>query len=117
MCGGLAPIGDLVKKEIYLMCEIINRDSEVIPEGILTRAPSAELRPNQKDQDSLPPYDQLDKMVNEFVFTPQKHRFNGATWKKKMLSAEFKRWQAPPILKLTERAFGRGRRWPITFEK
>lgn len=114
MCGGLAPIGDLTKKQVYDVCALYNRESEIIPKEILTRAPSAELRPNQKDQDSLPPYDELDKSVQKLVrdcrpiSSPVDRWLMGA-----LMKSEFKRWQAPPILKVSEHSFGRGRRYPV----
>ncbi len=114
MCGGLAVIGDLTKKEIYQMCSLYNKESEIIPEFILTRPPTAELKPNQTDQDSLPAYDLLDKAVVNIV--EKKNKLNNKTeyWLiKKLMYSEFKRWQAAPILKMSEHSFGRGRRYPI----
>src|SRR6188768_3505919 len=61
MCGGLAPLGDLLKHEVYALAEFFNRETELIPKRIIDRPPTAELRPNQKDQDTLPPYDRLDR--------------------------------------------------------
>ncbi|MGE0632763.1 MAG: NAD+ synthase [Pseudobdellovibrionaceae bacterium] len=114
MCGGLAPIADLTKKQVYLLAEHYNRDRELIPKWIITRPPSAELRPDQKDQDTLPPYDDLDAAVIKIVenFAPAKT----ATEKwlvEAVFKTEFKRWQAPPILKVSAHAFGRGRRYPV----
>lgn len=114
MCGGLAPIGDLVKGEIYDLARLYNRRREVIPETIITRPPSAELRPNQKDQDSLPPYDELDAAVRRLVERGQPARTDIERWLMQMiLKSEFKRWQAAPILKVSAKAFGLGRRYPI----
>lgn len=114
MCGGLAPIADLTKKQVYDLARAYNLEREVIPTEIIERAPSAELRPNQKDQDSLPPYDVLDKAVVNVV---EKSRDLKGTTEKWLLSqifrTEFKRWQAPPILKVSFRSFGRGRRFPV----
>lgn len=116
-CGGLAPIADLLKTEVYTLCDHYNKNHEVIPKKILTREPSAELRPNQKDSDSLPAYAELDKSINKLVVKGGK-----ATSKvdKKVLQlmhgSEFKRWQFPPILKISQHAFGSGRRFPITHE-
>ncbi|MFP5518429.1 MAG: NAD+ synthase [Bdellovibrionia bacterium] len=114
MCGGLAPIGDLTKKQVYQLSNFYNSQSELIPHRIIDRAPSAELRPNQKDQDSLPEYDILDKSVVQLVenFSPAKSK--AEKWLLPILmGTEFKRWQAPPILKVSKHAFGRGRRYPI----
>jgi len=114
MCGGLAPIGDLTKRQVYELCRVYNKDHEVIPEFIMTRPPSAELRPNQKDQDSLPEYDILDKAVENIVQNKKPLRSNTDKWLfAQLMKTEFKRWQAPPILKITEHSFGRGRRYPI----
>lgn len=115
MCGGLAPLGDLLKKQVYAIAELYNTDSEVIPKTIITRAPSAELRPNQKDQDSLPPYDDLDASVENIVTLSKTPKSPTDHWLlKKIAASEFKRWQAPPVLRVSEHAFGRGRRWPIS---
>lgn len=116
MCGGLAPIADLTKNQVYGLANYVNKLSEVIPRGIIERAPSAELRDNQKDQDALPPYDELDALVNKAVVHPEKLRESEMDrWMvRKLLASEFKRWQAPPVLKVSERSFGIGRRWPIT---
>jgi NAD+ synthase (glutamine-hydrolysing) len=114
MCGGLAPIADLVKSEVYDLARIYNKEVELIPNEIITRAPSAELRPGQKDQDTLPPYDDLDLSVKNLVERGKPARSNTDKWLIEMLmKTEFKRWQAAPILKLTSHAFGRGRRLPI----
>lgn len=114
MCGGLAPIGDLLKGEVYDLARLYNRDREVIPETIITRPPSAELRPNQKDQDTLPPYEVLDAAVRNLVEYGKPARTSVEKWLMTALSRnEFKRWQAPPILKVSRKAFGLGRRYPI----
>ena len=117
MCGGLAPLGDLLKRDVYALAKHYNRESELIPGEIITRPPSAELRPNQKDQDSLPPYDALDESVNHLVTQSKKSRNETDQWVlNKIYQTEFKRWQAPPILKISPHAFGRGRRWPLAFK-
>lgn len=114
MCGGLAPIGDLTKKQVYDIARSYNAEGIVIPEFIIARPPSAELRPNQKDQDSLPPYDQLDAAVSKIVEFKKDANSSVEKWLLgKLMTTEFKRWQAPPILKVTEHSFGRGRRYPI----
>jgi NAD+ synthase (glutamine-hydrolysing) len=114
MCGGLAVIGDLTKKQVYDLAKHYNTDYELIPTGIITRAPSAELRPNQKDQDSLPEYDDLDKAVVNIVEKRQAARNKTENWLVNVvMSTEFKRWQAAPVLKVSEHSFGRGRRYPL----
>lgn len=115
MCGGLAPLGDLLKQQVYAIAELYNKEHELIPRHIISRPPSAELRPHQKDQDSLPPYDELDKAVQSVVTETKPARGKTEQWLLKRLAAsEFKRWQAPPILRISDHAFGRGRRLPIT---
>lgn len=115
MCGGLAPLGDLLKHQVYDIAEFYNTEHELIPRHIITRPPSAELRPNQKDQDSLPPYIELDKAVHSVVAQARPAKVKTEQWLlKRLASSEFKRWQAPPILRISDHAFGRGRRMPIT---
>ncbi len=113
-CGGLAPLGDLLKADVYRLARYYNQESEIIPNWIIERPPSAELRPGQVDQDSLPPYDELDAAVVRIIENRESPKSKVEKW---LLSAsyksEFKRWQAPPILKVTNHAFGRGRRFPI----
>lgn len=117
MCGGLAPIGDLTKMQVYELCQLYNIDRELIPKTILTRAPSAELRPNQRDQDSLPNYDLLDASVNNLVENCLPVKTPTDRWLLPvMLRTEFKRWQAPPIIKVSKHSFGRGRRYPIAHQ-
>jgi NAD+ synthase (glutamine-hydrolysing) len=114
ICGGLAPIADLTKQQVYALAEYYNSQSEIIPKEIIQRPPSAELRPNQKDQDTLPPYDELDKAVVSIVENQAKAKSQTEKWLlKKIFSSEFKRWQAPPILKVSAHSFGRGRRYPV----
>ena len=117
MCGGLAPIGDLTKKQVYDLAKLYNKKTKTIPELIITRAPSAELRPNQKDQDSLPEYNLLDQSVVKLI-EKSSHPTNATDQflTSKLYRTEFKRWQAPPILKVSARAFGKGRKWPISFK-
>ena len=122
MCGVLAVIGDLFKTEVYALSRSLNREKQVIPESVLTKAPSAELRPDQTDQDSLPPYDLLDQILEQYLL--QNKTFEEITalgYKADLVrsvlnmvgKAEFKRRQAPPVLKVSPRAFGTGRRIPI----
>lgn len=122
MCGGLSVIGDLLKTEVFALCRHINRDEVVIPLNTITKPPSAELRPDQKDVDSLPPYEVLDGILvlylienlgkEEIVergFDPEL-----VSWILKLVGrSEFKRVQAAPVLKVSPRAFGTGRRMPI----
>jgi len=123
MSGGFAVIKDVPKMMVYALAEFINlKGQEIIPNTILTRPPSAELRSNQKDQDSLPPYEVLDGVLIEYV---EKHRSVKQIAKKydlglvqKMIQmvdrSEYKRRQSPPGVKITSRAFGRDWRPPIT---
>lgn len=114
MCGGLAVIGDLTKSEVYALCKLYNRESEVIPSFIITRPPSAELRPNQKDQDSLPDYDLLDQSVVNIIEKRKPAKTKTDHWLlTQLMKTEFKRWQSAPILKISEHSFGRGRRYPL----
>jgi len=123
MVGALAVIGDLVKTRVYAVCRWINREREVIPETILTKPPSAELRPDQKDTDSLPPYDVLDPILEAYVEryeTPEQiAAANGFPPElvqhivRLVERSEYKRQQAAPVLKVTAKSFGMGRRFPI----
>jgi len=122
MNGGLAVIADLPKMMVYRVARWRNRRRTDIPEAILTKAPSAELRPNQTDQDSLPPYDLLDQILELHVEESQSAEeiiaqgFDQATVRRVLRlvrMAEFKRKQAAPVLKVTSRAFGTGWRMPI----
>lgn len=114
MCGGLAPIGDLLKGQVYELARHYNKERELIPNEIITRPPSAELRPNQKDQDTLPEYDKLDKAVINIVENKKPVSNETESWLlNSLLRSEFKRWQAPPILRVSQHAFGRGRFFPI----
>lgn len=113
-CGGLSVIGDLLKREVYQLARFFNEEQEVIPSFVIDRAPSAELAPNQKDQDSLPEYEDLDRSVERIVEQTKKARTSTEKWVlEKLMQSEFKRWQAPPVLKVSNHAFGRGRRLPI----
>ncbi len=114
MCGGLAPIGDLLKHQIYELSRYYNKERELIPEGIIQREPSAELNYDQKDSDSLPDYDELDEVVEKLVNRRQKAENKTEEWVlNRLYWSEFKRWQSPPILKVSDHAFGQGRRMPI----
>lgn len=114
LCGGLLPIGDLTKTQVFSLAKHYNRERELIPKFILERAPSAELRPNQKDQDTLPDYEKLDQSVINLVQENKVCQNETDRWLLKALyNSEFKRWQAAPILKVSKHSFGRGRRWPV----
>ncbi len=123
MVGALAVIGDLVKTRVYAVCRWLNRSGEVIPEAILKKPPSAELRPDQKDTDSLPPYEVLDPILEAYVEryeTPeriaQEHGFPLELVQQVVRlveRSEYKRQQAAPVLKVTSKSFGMGRRFPI----
>jgi NAD+ synthetase len=123
MVGALAVIGDLVKTRVYAVCRWLNRDGEVIPRAILEKPPSAELRPDQKDTDSLPPYEVLDPILEAYVEryeTPEQiAKANGfplALVQQVVClveRSEYKRQQAAPVLKVTSKSFGMGRRFPI----
>lgn len=122
MCGGLAPISDLYKTRVYELARFINRHKEIISIEILNKKPSAELRPNQTDQNTLPPYDVLDQILYNYIEEAKEEEeivslgFDRELVKKvlKMVDrAEYKRKQAAPGLKVTKKAFGTGRRFPI----
>jgi len=123
MAGGFAPIKDVYKELVYRLARHRNASGEVIPERVLTRAPSAELRPGQTDQDSLPPYDVLDPILRAYVEDQRSipeivaMGYPDAVVRRVaslVRKAEYKRRQAPPGPKITPRAFGRDRRYPIT---
>ncbi len=122
LCGALSVIGDVYKNQVYALARYINRDREIIPNNIIVKAPSAELRPGQKDSDSLPDYDVLDELLKHYieerkgieelitmgyepsVVTKVVGLVNGS---------EYKRYQAPPILRVSAKAFGKGRLMPL----
>lgn len=125
MAGGLAVISDVPKTSVYELAKYINRDKELIPESSINKPPSAELRPGQKDTDSLPPYDVLDKILKLYVEeyassqTIIEKGFDRKTVEeviRKVDRNEYKRRQAPPGLKVTSKAFGAGRRHPIAWK-
>lgn len=122
MCGGLAVLADVYKMQIYDVCNYINKDEEIIPNHILTKAPSAELRDGQKDSDSLPDYSILDKVLFEYIENRQgPDEIEAQGFDEKLITRilrmvnrnEFKRHQTPPILRVSPKAFGSGRRLPI----
>lgn len=122
MCGGLAVISDVLKTTVYDLARLLNRDADPIPERTLTRAPTAELRPGQKDSDSLPSYEILDPILrlhiedglsaSEIVGRGYDPGLVGRIVRM-VVRAEYKRKQAPPGLRVTPKAFGSGRRMPI----
>jgi NAD+ synthase (glutamine-hydrolysing) len=123
MVGALAVIGDVYKTEVYELSQWVNREREVIPNDTLTKPPSAELRPGQKDTDSLPPYDVLDPIVRayieEYSSAEEIVRTQGVDLElvRKVIRlvelSEYKRQQAAPVLKVSRKSFGMGRRFPI----
>ena len=122
MCGGLSVIGDVYKTEVYELASYINKDEVVIPLNTLTKAPSAELRPNQKDADSLPDYAILDKILYLYIEKNQgPNEIISAGFDAALVSRilrlvninEFKRHQTAPVLRISPKAFGMGRRMPI----
>lgn len=122
MNGGLAPIGDLYKTTVWELARLRNRRSPVIPEASITKVPSAELRENQTDQDSLPPYDVLDRILKRYLedtASPEEIISSGEdeTTVRRIARlveiSEFKRRQSAPILRVSRKAFGIGRRMPI----
>ncbi len=122
MCGAIGVIGDVYKTQIFQLARYINRDGEIIPENTIVKPPSAELRPDQKDSDSLPEYDILDRILFEHIELQKGSNAIIASGYDKNLvdrilkmvtKAEFKRYQTPPILRVSPKAFGVGRIMPI----
>jgi NAD+ synthetase len=126
MCGAIAPLGDVYKTEIWPLARHLNRNGEVIPENSISKLPSAELKETQTDQDTLPPYDVLDAILQGYMESPRSvdDIKNSAEIDPKIIEkvlemvhhAEYKRSQSPPILMLSDRVFGQGRRWPIAHQ-
>ena len=123
MAGGLALLSDVPKTMVYALAELINRERELIPMASIEKPPSAELRPNQKDRDSLPPYDVLDRILKAYIEDVKSPDDIAAQFGYDLELVrsiairvdrnEYKRRQAPPGLKITSRAFGLGRPFPI----
>ncbi|MCG8400565.1 MAG: NAD+ synthase [Firmicutes bacterium] len=122
MSGGLAVLADVPKVMVYELAEYINREREIIPRSVITKPPSAELRPGQKDEDSLPPYEVLDAILKAYIEEIKSiDEIASLGYDRSLVleiahqvnSAEYKRQQAPPGLRVTSRAFGPGRRMPI----
>ena len=122
MAGGLSVLGDVYKMQVYALAKYINREKEIIPANIINKAPSAELRPNQKDSDSLPEYDTLDRVLYEYIELrngPKEIKAKGYDSAlvdrvlKMVNTNEYKRKQFCPILRISCKAFGVGRRLPV----
>ena len=122
MCGGLSVIGDVYKTEVFELARFMNKDGEVIPVNTITKPPSAELRPNQKDSDSLPDYDILDEILFQYIEKQQGPKeiiemgFDEKLVKRILRLVninEFKRYQTAPVIRVSTKAFGMGRRMPI----
>lgn len=122
LAGGISVIGDVYKTDVFRLARYMNKDGEVIPENTITKPPSAELRPNQKDSDSLPDYDILDNILELYIEerrSPQEiiNMGHDAALVKRILRLvninEFKRYQTAPVLRVSTKAFGMGRRMPI----
>ncbi len=122
MSGGLSVLGDVYKTDVYRIAQYLNREKEVIPSHIITKPPSAELKPDQIDSDSLPPYEELDQILEAYIekqLPPEKAAEMGYDPKlviriiKMVNQNEYKRYQTPPILRISSKAFGIGRRLPL----
>ena len=122
MCGGISVLGDVYKSQVFELAKYINRGGEIIPVNTIVKPPSAELRPDQKDSDSLPDYDILDRILREYI----ENRCSSSqiidivyvdALLKRVLRmfniSEHKRYQTPPILRVSPKAFGMGRRMPL----
>jgi NAD+ synthase (glutamine-hydrolysing) len=127
MVGALAVIADLYKTEVYALSRYANRQRQIIPEATLTKPPSAELRPGQKDTDSLPPYEVLDPMLRDYIEEYRSAEEIAASQGldvelvrsviKLVERSEYKRQQAAPVLKVSKKSFGMGRRFPIAAKR
>jgi len=122
MAGGLSVIGDVYKTDVYRLATFINREKEIIPDNIIRKLPSAELRPGQFDSDSLPDYKILDSILHQYIELqkPASRIIKEGTDKDTVLKVigmidfnEYKRYQAPPVLRISSKAFGAGRRMPL----
>jgi NAD+ synthase (glutamine-hydrolysing) len=120
--GGLAVLGDVYKMDVYRLARFMNRDREIIPENSITKPPSAELRPNQKDSDSLPEYDELDQILFQFIeMNKSPKEIMEMGFREDVVNRvirlvnmnEYKRFQAAPILRISSKAFGFGRKMPL----
>lgn len=122
MAGGLSVIGDVYKTDVYRLAEYINRNSEIIPVNIIKKLPSAELRPDQLDSDSLPDYNTLDAILYQYIdLQKPAERIINEGFDRDVVNKvirlinfnEYKRYQAPPVLRISSKAFGAGRRMPL----
>jgi len=122
MCGGISVLGDVYKTQVYELANHINREREIIPQNSIVKPPSAELRPGQKDSDSLPDYDILDPILKEYIeLRKSSANIIAAGFEENVVRkvirlvniSEHKRYQTPPILRVSSKAFGMGRRMPI----
>ncbi|HLD44735.1 MAG TPA: NAD(+) synthase, partial [bacterium] len=119
LCGAIAVISDLTKTQVYELCGHLNLQKEIIPKNILKKAPSAELKPDQKDSDTLPPYDKLDPLldvlINQYGQGVDFDSCDDLTRKvmNTIMKNEWKRFQAPPTLRISNKAYGAGRRIPV----
>ena len=121
MCGGLNLIGDLFKTEVFELSQFIANRYDLIPQSIIDRPPSAELAPNQRDDDTLPPYNKLDQILKQIMIEKLSlntiYNLNDNKYVdfiiKRLSQNEFKRFQSPPIIKISSSAFGRGWQYPI----
>ena len=122
MAGGLSVIGDVYKTDVYKLSRYINREKEIIPENIITKAPSAELRPGQFDSDSLPDYGILDEILYQYIELQKPAEvISGKGIDREIVDKvirlinfnEYKRFQAPPVLRISSKSFGNGRRMPL----
>ena len=122
MAGGLSVLGDVYKTDVYALARFINQGERIIPENIISKPPSAELRPDQKDSDSLPDYDMLDTILEKYIEKQMSDEdiiaegFESNIVKRVIRlvnNNEYKRYQTPPILRISSKAFGVGRRIPL----
>lgn len=126
MAGAISVIGDVFKTDVYRLAEYINREREIIPINTIRKPPSAELRPDQKDSDSLPEYTYLDPLLRAYIEENKRIESIKATYGDgdavdRIIAlvdrAEFKRYQAPPTLRVSKKAFGSGRSMPLVMRK
>jgi len=122
MSGALSVLGDVYKTDVYRLAEYINREEQIIPQSVIEKAPSAELAPDQKDSDSLPKYEMLDKILFHYIELQKstdeivEEGLDEETVKRiisMVNTTEYKRYQAPPVLRISSKAFGAGRRMPL----
>jgi NAD+ synthase (glutamine-hydrolysing) len=122
MCGGLSVLGDVYKTQVYELAGYINQEKEIIPANTISKPPSAELRPDQKDSDSLPEYEILDAVLYQYIDRQKgsaeiiKMGYDASLVNRVLQLVrmnEYKRHQAPPVLRVSEKGFGCGRRFPI----